>query len=216
MPAGQARRHGRLREGVLLRRSRIGASRPVHPDFTRPHFPAGSEVNVRREQHPLSMGPRGDRQARAAGIRWVIVSIHKPCIGLVGTSCPSGQDLLDALLIKKVDLILHGDQHSYHRTKQLRCALRSAGSYFPECIADPDGQFTTAAGSVIAIVGTGGRGFSSVGLTTDADRQYFATAMGSNTPGYGWGYLRVTITATQLTARTAFSGTWQDSFSIGG
>src|SRR5206468_2048173 len=71
-------------------------------------------------------------------------------------------------------------------------------------------------GSVIAIVGTGGRGFSSVGLTTDADRQYFATAMGSNTPGYGWGYLRVTITATQLTARTAFSGTWQDSFSIGG
>ena len=37
-----------------------------------------------------------------------------------------------------------------------------------------------------------------------------------NTPGFGWGYLRVTITATQLTARTAFSGTWQDSFSIGG
>ena len=154
--------------------------------------------------------------ARAAGIRWVIVSIHKPCIGLVGTSCPSGQDLLDALLIKKVDLILHGDQHSYQRTKQLRCAIRSAGFYFPECIADPDGQFAKGAGSVIAIVGTGGRGFSSVGLTTDADRQYFATAMGSNTPGFGWGYLRVTITATQLTARTAFSGTWQDSFSIGG
>src|SRR5213592_3516084 len=154
--------------------------------------------------------------ARAAGIRWVIVSIHKPCIGLVGTSCPSGQDLLDALLIKKVDLILHGDQHSYQRTKQLRCAIRSAGFYFPECIADSDGQFAKGAGSVIAIVGTGGRGFSSVGLTTDADRQYFATAMGSNTPGYGWGYLRVTITATQLTARTAFSGSWQDSFSIGG
>src|SRR5436309_595609 len=154
--------------------------------------------------------------ARAAGIRWVIVSIPKPCIRLVGTSCPSGQDLLDALLIKKVDLILPGDQHSYQRTKQLRCAIRSAGFYFPECIADSDGQFAKGAGSVIAIVGTGGRGFSSVGLTTDADRQYFATAMGSNTPGYGWGYLRVTITATQLTARTAFSGTWQDSFSIGG
>ena len=134
----------------------------------------------------------------------------------MGTSCPSGQDLLDALLIKKVDLILHGDQHSYQRTKQLRCAIRSAGFYFPECIADPDGQFAKGSGSVIAIVGTGGRGFSSVGLTTDADRQYFATAMGSNTPGCGWGYLRVTITATQLTARTVFSGTWQDSFSIGG
>src|SRR5207247_1920972 len=80
-----------------------------------------------------------------------------------------GQGLLDALLIKKVDLILHGDQHSYQRTKQLRCAIRSAGFYFPECIADSDGQFTTGAGSVIAIVGTGGRGFSSVGLTTDAD-----------------------------------------------
>ena len=154
--------------------------------------------------------------ARAAGIRWVIVSIHRPCIGLVGTSCPIGQDIFDALLIKKVDLILHGDQHSYQRTKQLRCAPRSTGFYFPECIADSDGQFAKGAGSVIAVVGTGGRGYSSVGLTTDTDRQYFAVAMGSNTPGYGWGYLRVTITATQLTARTVFSGTWQDTFSIGG
>jgi len=154
--------------------------------------------------------------ARAAGIRWVIVSVHRPCIGLVGTSCPIGQDIFDALLIKKVDLILHGDQHSYQRTKQLRCAPRSTAFYFPECIADSDGQFAKGAGSVIAVVGTGGRGYSSVDLTADTDRQYFAVAMGSNTPGYGWGYLRVTISATQLTARTVFSGTWQDTFSIEG
>ena len=87
---------------------------------------------------------------------------------------------------------------TFRNAKQLRCAIRSAGFYFPECIADSDGQFAKGAGSVIAIVGTGGRGFSSVGLTTDADRQYFATAMGSNTPGFGWGYLRVTITAKEL------------------
>lgn len=154
--------------------------------------------------------------ARAAGIRWVIVSLHKPCIGLVGTACPMGQDLLDALLVKKVDLILHGDQHSYQRTKQLRCAIRSTGIYFPECIADGDGQFAKGAGSIIAVVGTGGRGLSPVGLTTDTERQYFAVGMGSNTPGFGWGYLRVSITATKLTAMTAFSGTWQDTFTIGG
>jgi calcineurin-like phosphoesterase family protein len=153
--------------------------------------------------------------ARAAGIRWVIVSVHKPCIGLVGTACPSGQDLLDALLIKRVDLILHGDQHSYQRTKQLRCAIRSAGYYFPECIADSDGQFARGAGSVITIVGTGGRGLSPVDLTTDADRQYFAVGMGGNTAGLGWGYLRITISSTTLTAKTALSGTWQDAFSIG-
>jgi hypothetical protein len=152
--------------------------------------------------------------ARAAGIRWVIVSVHKPCIGLVGTACSMGQDLLDVLLIKKVDLILHGDQHSYQRTKQLRCAIRSAGAYFPECIADADGQFAKGAGSVIAIVGTGGRGLSPVGLTTDVERQYFAVGMGSTTPGYGWGFLRVTISETGLTAKTVLSGTWQDSFSI--
>lgn len=153
--------------------------------------------------------------ARAAGIRWVIVSVHKPCIGLVGTACSAGQDLLDVLMIKKVDLVLHGDQHSYQRTKQLRCAIRSAGHYFPECIVDADGQFAKGAGSVIAVVGTGGRGLSSVGLTTDVERQYFAVGMGTNTPGYGWGYLRVTISSTKLTAKTVFSGTWQDAFTIG-
>lgn len=154
--------------------------------------------------------------ARAAGIRWIVVSVHKPCIGLVGTACPMGQDLLDALLIKKVDLILHGDQHSYQRTKQLRCAIRSTGAYFPECIADADGAFAKGSGSVIAVVGTGGRGLSSVGLTTDTERQYFAVGMGSNTPGFGWGYLRVTITDSKLTAKTMLSGTWQDTFTIGG
>jgi hypothetical protein len=153
--------------------------------------------------------------ARAAGIRWVIVSAHRPCIGLVGTTCPLTQDIFDALLLKKVDLILHGDQHSYQRTKQLRCAPRSSGFYFPECIADADGTFAKGAGSVIAIVGTGGRGFSSVDLKTDTDRQYFACGMGSNTPGYGWGYLRVTISSTQLIAKTMLSGTWQDTFTIG-
>jgi hypothetical protein len=151
--------------------------------------------------------------ARAAGIRWVIVMAHKPCLGLVGTTCSAGQDLQDLLLIKKVDLVIFAHEHSYQRTKQLSCAIRNM--FLPECVVDADGAFAKGAGTVIATVGTGGQGFSSVGLTTDVERGYFAAGMGSNTPGFGWGYLRVTISETGLMAKTVFSGTWQDAFSIG-
>lgn len=155
--------------------------------------------------------------ARAVGIPWVIVAAHLPCIStLSGTkSCPGQVDLFNALLVKKVDLIIHGDHHSYQRTNQLRCAILNAGIYFPECIVDRDGAFVKGSGSVVAICGTGGRGLSKVDRN-DGDNQYFATAMGSNTAGFGWGYLRVTVTATTLTATTRLSGTYSDSFSIGG
>jgi len=185
----------------------------IAPDMT---FPPAAKWTYKANDTHFQWVVRAIDNARAAGIPWVIVSVHRPCIGLIGTSCPMGTDLFNALLIKKVDLILSGDQHTYQRTKQLRCAILNSGFYFPECIADADGSFAKGAGSVIAICGTGGRGLSPVGLTTDQDKQYFAKAMGSNTPGFGWGYLRVTISATQLSARTVFSGTWQDTFSIGG
>lgn len=153
--------------------------------------------------------------ARAAGIRWVIVAMHEPCIDLTGSGCSITQDLLDALLDKKVDLVLQAHAHSYQRSKQLTCAPRSMGALFPECIVDADGNFTKGAGSVIAIVATGGQGYASISAT-DGDWPYFATGMGYNTPGVGWGYLRVTVTASQLTASTRLSGTYQDSFVIGG
>jgi hypothetical protein len=57
--------------------------------------------------------------ARAAGIKWVIVGMHKVCLTMGIMSCDIGTDLLNLLISKKVDLILQGHEHSYQRSKQL-------------------------------------------------------------------------------------------------
>ena len=57
--------------------------------------------------------------ARAAGLRWVIVGMHKSCISVGQYYCAIYSQLMDLLLEKRVDLLLHGHDHSYQRTKQL-------------------------------------------------------------------------------------------------
>ena len=48
--------------------------------------------------------------ARTAGIKWVIVSMHKYCISAIttGAGCDVGSDLMNLLIDKEVDLYLPG------------------------------------------------------------------------------------------------------------
>src|SRR3989304_7982565 len=58
--------------------------------------------------------------ARAAGIPWVVVGMHKQCLTVGSkTGCNSGQALFDKLVDLKVDLILQAHDHVYERSKQL-------------------------------------------------------------------------------------------------
>src|SRR6266516_151762 len=57
--------------------------------------------------------------ARAAGIKWIIVGMHKVCISMGEMACEIGNDLYNLLVSKKVDLILQGHDHDYQRSKQL-------------------------------------------------------------------------------------------------
>src|SRR5712692_8290877 len=57
--------------------------------------------------------------ARPAGIKWVIVGMHKVCISMGLAPCDIGNDLLNLLVSKKVDLILQAHDHDYQRSKQL-------------------------------------------------------------------------------------------------
>ena len=127
--------------------------------------------------------------ARAAGIPWVIVGMHKNCITDGVKSCEIGQGFMDMLLSKRVDLILQGHEHNYLRSHQLSCGTH--GTPRPECIADTDGTFQQGAGSVIDIVGTGGQGERSIGGTPDAG--YFATEDATT-----HGYLRVDVSSGAL------------------
>ena len=153
--------------------------------------------------------------ARAQGIEWVIVGMHKVCVTAGVKGCEIGSDLYNLLLDKKVDLILHGHEHNYQRSKQLTCA--TPGSYRPECVVDDgsDNRYTKGAGSVFVIVGnTGGDGMYNVSKS-DPESGYLATWLGGNSPDAGRGYALLTVSPEAL--HVAFIGsttTWSDSFAI--
>jgi PKD repeat protein len=153
--------------------------------------------------------------ARAKGVPWVVVGSHVPCVSL-GPTCAIGGDLLNLLLTKRVDLVLHGHEHLYGRTHQLGLRAGCAvvhGSYDTDCVLDADAEMSQG-GTVQAIVGTGGRSLTSVG-TSDAEYPYFAAVAHANrTPAYG--FLDVRVTADELRAqfvRTS-TGTFTDAFTI--
>jgi Calcineurin-like phosphoesterase len=159
-------------------------------------------------------------QARSAGIKWVIVSIHKHCIAMISGSCQIGPDILNLLIQKKVDLYLQGHDHVYSRGKQLAhrtgCSALSPGSFDADCVVDngSDGQYSKGAGTIIVSVAAGGKSISSVN-TNDSEAGYHARWMGSNAnPTYG--FLKVTVSNTRLTAQyiRGSGGSFTDTFTI--
>jgi hypothetical protein len=159
-------------------------------------------------------------QARAAGIKWVIVTMHKYCISMVSGSCQIGSDIMNLLISKKVDLYLQAHDHAFYRSKQLAhrtgCSAISPGSYDADCVAysGSDGLYSKGGGTVIITAGAGGKSINSVS-TGDPEAGYFAKWMGSNfNPTYG--FLKVTVSTTKITAQfvRGAGGTYTDSFTI--
>jgi len=153
--------------------------------------------------------------ARTAGIPWVIVGVHIPCISTGGGSCMTvaGQDLIDLLTSKRVDLVLSGHMHNYQRTKQLRCAIRTF--FVPECVTPGglNGPYEKGKGTIFVINGNAGSPPQTVD-SKDSENPYFGSYMGTNTPGFGYGYVRYTVRPDRIDAVTDFSGSFQDTFSI--
>lgn len=157
--------------------------------------------------------------AHAAGIKWVIVSMHKYCVSTTTAGgCEVSSDLMNLLIEKEVDLYLQGHDHAYARGKQLAhrtgCTAVPAGSFDADCVADSASPYSAGAGTVIVTSGAGGQSINSVN-TSDPETGYFASWMGSNAnPTYG--FLKVTVTATSLTATftRGAGGSYADSFTI--
>ena len=158
--------------------------------------------------------------ARAAGIPWVVVGMHEYCLSLVNHSCFVSDDLMNLLISKKVDLYLQAHDHAYSRSKQLAyspgCSQVSSTSFNPACVADanPASAYTAGNGTVIATVGSGGVSINSQDPTL-AWAPYFQTYMGSNNNAT-YGFLKVTVSATQMSAQFArgSGGSYTDSFSL--
>ncbi len=123
--------------------------------------------------------------ARQNNISWVVVGVHKNCLTMGSKGCEIGEQLMDLLIAKRVDLVLQGHDHDYQRSKQLSCA--NANAFDAGCVVDDgaDGVYSKGAGTVFVINGAfGGGGFTSIDCN-DSERGYFARGMGGN--GSVWG-----------------------------
>lgn len=158
-------------------------------------------------------------KAREAKIHWVIVAMHQYCFVIDSTSCV-GQDLLDLLLTKHVDLILQAQKHTYQASKQLAlnpsCTSLPITSYNSHCVVNASSSMTKGAGSVIVVSGTGGTTDQLNINTSDPKIGYFRKWMGANV-NESWGVSQFTVSATQLSMHFVnVSGSFTDSFSING
>ena len=152
--------------------------------------------------------------ARASGITWVIVGMHKPCISAgIYSTCVVGGDLMNLLIEKKVDLVLQAHDHNYQRSKQLTCAI--AENFSSGCVSNDgsSGTYTKDRGTIFVVAGTFGQEFYPINYTSP-NAPYFASLAGNNTDGMGHGFVTFTVSADELRAQTDFSGTFSDSFSL--
>src|SRR5260221_5217836 len=162
--------------------------------------------------------------ARAAGIKWVIVGMHKVCITMGTMLCEVGNDIMNLLVSKKVDLILQAHDHDYQRSKQLglngtTCTAISSAAYNSNCVVNDGstGNYTQGAGPVVVIVGTVGAGLFNLN-TAAADAGYFANWMGNNVNPTN-GLAKFSLSADQLSVSANFTGStvpgsFSDSFTI--
>ena len=133
--------------------------------------------------------------ARAAGIPWVVVGMHKPCLSMGNYECDPGADLVDLLLDSGVDLVVTGHEHLYQRTRPLSlgagCAGVRPGRFVGACVAGERG-------TTFVTVGTGGTPLRAV-HGGDTERRYFVASSGANRrPSHG--SLDVQVDAGRLTA----------------
>ena len=156
--------------------------------------------------------------ARTAGIPWVVVGMHTPCLSMGVYDCPAGTAITTMMLTKKVDLVLNAHEHLYQRSKQLSvgpgCPGIQPGIFTADCVNDGDNTLEKGSGTVFATVGTGGTDLRDINAG-DPEAAYFAAYSGRNaSPSHG--LLDLRLTETSLTARfIATSGAFQDQFQIG-
>src|SRR4051794_20060042 len=119
--------------------------------------------------------------ARGAGISWIIVGMHFPCISLSSEHCDMGVDLFRLLVGRKVDLILTGHEHNYQRTKQLvqdvACPQFKVGTFDDNCVGDQDvgANYRKSLGTIQITIGTAGVAQEDVDFV-DREAGYFSSA----------------------------------------
>ena len=158
--------------------------------------------------------------ARTKGIEWIFVAMHKNYISVLEKKNEVSRDknnsFMTMLLDKKVDIILQGHEHGYERSKQLTTVpltcpvLKPEPAQFdPDCVSDSDDTLVKGAGTVIHVIGTGGKELRTFNLK-DRELKYFAK---TDIKSYGFGKFVVTPDSVSFTFQPT-SGTLTDSYTI--
>jgi uncharacterized protein YjdB len=157
-------------------------------------------------------------EARQAGL-WVVVGVHKVCLTMGTKPCEIGADLQNLLIEKQVDLVLHGHDHNYQRSKQIAlgasCARVEPEQYNPACVVDEgsDNLYVGGAGTVLVINGNVGRCCYTIQVN-DSEAGYFAQAVGVDGINTN-GFVVYTVSASRIDAQVVNTvGVWNDAFSI--
>ena len=137
--------------------------------------------------------------ARQAGIPWVIVASHKPCLSVGEKRCESGEHLAQLLVDLGVDLVLYGHDHNYQRTYQLTCITEN--SFDPDCVAAESDELVAGKGTVFVTAGVTGRTGMYQVDPNDSEAGYFAAFLGPDDPEAGNGYVEIAATPTSLELR---------------
>lgn len=137
--------------------------------------------------------------ARQAGIPWVIVASHKPCLSVGEKRCESGEHLAQLLVDLGVDLVLYGHDHNYQRTYQLTCITEN--SFDPDCVATESDELVAGSGTVFVTAGVTGRTGMYQVDPNDSEAGYFAAFLGPDNPEAGNGYVEIAATPRSLELR---------------
>ena len=156
------------------------------------------------------------------------------CVTAGDKHCEMTSDLFNLLVQKRVDLVLQGHEHGYERSGQFAenpstcpgipiAKPDGTPTYSAGCIDNngATGNYTKGAGPVVVIAGTAGialRPMNSPGTPDAPEAPYFAKLMGGTDPDANHGFMKYTVTASQLTATFVSDNDgkapFSDSFSI--
>jgi PKD repeat protein len=157
-------------------------------------------------------------EARADGIPYVVVGMHKPCLSTGEYACDPGADITNLLVNRKVDLVLSGHEHLYQRTKQVAhgpgCPAIVPGTYDADCVVDADNALVAGAGTVFMTIGSGGVGLRA-NHPTDPEAPWFVSTMAlDQNPTHGFADFDATPAGITVSFVRGAGGTFGDSFTL--
>ncbi|MGB3023357.1 MAG: metallophosphoesterase [Candidatus Saccharimonadales bacterium] len=158
-------------------------------------------------------------QARASGIKWVIVANHYNYISTGQKTDQTGPGYFNLLINKNVDLVLQGHDHTYQRSKQFShtasCPELLPAPINMSCIVDDgsDASYVKGLGPVLLIAGNGGHSFYTM-AETDAQIPYFSKRMLNSESTSGFTKVTIDMEALNAVFVPATTGGFTDEFAI--